>query len=435
MRLYVLFAFAIFDSKARGLFLGRDRVGIKPLYYCRDAAGIVFGSELKALLVWPHVQRRVDWHAITDFLKLGHALLPATCFRDCRELEPGCYLEVSAHCERKGRYWSWSRAEESPNGADPVDSLEHELKTAVQEHLISDVPIGAFLSGGIDSSLIVALAAANGGPKIQTFNVGFGESAYDESQDARAVAAHVGTDHHEIVIEKSCDGLEIIERVVNQFDQPFGDSSAIPTYLICREIRIHVKVVLGGDGGDEMFGGYDRFAYADVAGQMSRSPRFVLRTFGKLTRRPFLLSQDRRRQIARLIKIAQIPSGERPMALCSIIQQDELPRLLQPDFLLKSTNGSHPHGLAAANGQSGGEELIDFTVNSTLPGDYLRKIDVMSSAHGLEVRVPMLSNRILSFARRLPNKLKYSLLKNKIQLRKLARRYLPAEVANKRKHG
>jgi asparagine synthase (glutamine-hydrolysing) len=435
LRLDGMFALAIFDCKDRKLFLARDRTGVKPLYYHCDSSGMVFGSELKALLAWPHVQRRIDRQAITDFLMLGHPLLPTTAFRDCRELEPGCFLEVSTGGVRKGRYWSWTRAEESRDGADPLALLEQELKIAVQDHLVSDVPIGAFLSGGIDSSLIVALAAAQGGRKFQTFNVRFNEAAYDESQYARAVATHVGTEHHEIVIANTEQKLEIMEKVVGQFDQPFADSSAIPTYLICQQIRKHVKVVLGGDGGDEMFGGYERFAYADVAGLLAGYPPLVLKTLAKLTSGVFFMSRDTRRQFGRLLNVAQLPSEKRLMALCSIIQQEELARVLQPDFLSASRNGTQPGRFANANGGSGGTELIDATVTSTLPGDYLRKIDVMSSAHGLEVRVPMLSNRIVSFATHLPNRLKYSLFKNKILLRKLAAKYLPAEVANKRKQG
>jgi asparagine synthase (glutamine-hydrolysing) len=184
-----------------------------------------------------------------------------------------------------------------------------------------------------------------------------------------------------------------------------------------------------------MFGGYERFAYADVASQISRWPRFALRTIENMARGAFFLPQDGRRQLARLLRVAQAPPGERLVALSSIIQKADLPQVFLPDFLLSLIDGEEPSRCAAAGGRSGGAELIDFTVNYRLPGDYLKKIDVMSSAHGLEVRVPMLSNRILAFAQHLPNRLKYSLLKNKLLLRRLAEKYLPAEVVNKRKQG
>jgi len=430
-----MFSFALFDEVERKLLLARDRTGIKPLYYYRDQESIVFASELKAILSWPHVQRRVDRFAVRDFLMMGHSIAPSTCFRDCRELEPGSYLEISTISEHTTRYWSWSRREKSRTEVDPLAVLDRELKAAVRGQMVADVPIGAFLSGGIDSSLIVSLAVADAGSRLSTFNVRFGELTYDESRYARAVAAHVGTDHHEIVVERNCASADLVHTVLNQFDQPFGDSSAIPTYLICREIRKHVKVVLGGDGGDEMFGGYERFAYADLAGWISSCPALTVRILTTMARHAMFLSQDSRRQAVRLLRVAQVPPNERSVALSAIVQQADLPIVLQPDFLPSASDMTGLPSVANSKGESGGADLVDFTVNHRLPGDYLKKIDIMSSAHGLEVRVPMLSNHILSFAESLPTKLKYSLVKNKILLRRLARQYLPREIARKPKQG
>jgi len=435
IRLDGMFAFAVFDTENQKLFLARDRTGIKPLYYHQGTHGLVFGSEIKALLAWPHVPRQADFQALADFLMLGYPLMPATCFRDCRELEPGSFLEVSENDQRLGRYWNWSRTKDVRNGSNPAQSLEWELRTAVREHLVSDVPVGAFLSGGIDSSLLVALAAAHGGPKLQTFNVRFGEAAYDESVYARAVAEHVGTEHHELAVEASGGDLATVEMILDQFDQPFGDSSAIPMYLICREIRKHVKVVIGGDGGDEMFGGYPRFRHADAIRLLGHAPEWLLRASQGALRSMPMFPADTRRQGLRLLRAAQEPGPQGLLDLCSILRSEELLQAIQPEFA--EALGLYRPGFPAAHNSSSSRsgELIDLTIRTALPGDYLRKVDVMSSAHGLEVRVPMLANRILEFAAKLPQHQKYSCRESKVLLRQLARKFLPAKVATKRKQG
>lgn len=434
-RLNGMFAFAVFDSGQRKLFLARDRTGIKPLYYYHGPKGFIFGSELKSLLAWPEVPRRADIHALTDFLMLGYPLPPATCFRDCREVEPGTSLEFSRDHVQVTRYWHWRRHEEESKGSDPLERLDDDLRTAVREHLVSDVSLGAFLSGGIDSSLLVALCAAEGGPKLNTFNVRFGETAYDESTYAREVAAHVGTEHHEVVLQTSDGDLETVAYVLDQFDQPFGDSSAVPTYMICREIQKHVKVVIGGDGGDEMFGGYPRFMYADVIEVMRRIPRWSLRMTERALQMKFWHGEDTRRQGLRLVGAAKENGELGLLTLCSILRPKELQTVFHP-HIAGQLSGYSPR-FRSGNGHrpSGGAELIDATVDCTLPGDYLRKVDITSSAHGLEVRVPFLSNRILEFAQELPNRMKYTLRTNKILLRKLARKYLPQRIATKRKQG
>ena len=434
-RLNGMFAFAIFDVEERELFLARDRTGIKPLYFYAGPSGIVFGSELKALFAWPEVPRRANYQALMDFLVLSYTIPPATCFRDCHELEPGCFLEVRSNSVMKGRYWNWIRTESLDDKIDPLPSLERELHEAVQEQTIADVPLGAFLSGGIDSSLLVATLAANGGPRIKTFNVKFGEASYDESAYARAVAAHVGTEHHELSVEKRQFDLGEIERILDQFDQPFGDSSAIPTYLVCQEIRNHVKVAIGGDGGDEMFGGYRRFLHADAIKIIGYAPEWCLRSCEAILRAAIILPADTRRQALRLVRAAQERGDDRLVALCSILPTKEIQDAVQPDFAAALRDFRPQFPAVKGHRAPGGSELIDATVMSTLPGDYLKKIDVMSSAHGLEVRVPFLSNRILDFAAKLPARWRYSWRINKVLLRRLARKHLPEQVANKRKQG
>lgn len=435
IRLNGMFAFAIFDKKARKLFLARDRTGIKPLYYYEGPDSVIFASEIKGILSWPTVPRRLNRHAIADFIRFGYPLGHATCFLDCRELEPGHFVEFSGCKKRKVGYWKWQRRPSESNTTDALVRVEAELRSAVREHLIADVPVGAFLSGGIDSSLLVALHAQATPGKLHTFTVRFGEAGYDESAYASLVAKHVGTVHHEITLDSSEGGLEIASRVLDQFDQPFGDSSAIPTYLICGEIRKHVKVVLGGDGGDEMFGGYERFAYADVARQLSHLPVSVLRSLEKVATVAGVFSNEWRRQLVRLLRVAQKSPRHRLRALNTIVQSDDLTGMLGKDFLSSVAGCFSRFEVGSDCPDPGGEELMDFTVRWALPGDYLRKIDVMSSAHGLEVRVPMLANRMLDLSESLPTKLKYSIRENKILLRRLARKLLPARIAARKKHG
>lgn len=435
LRLDGMFAFAIYDIVEQKLFLARDRTGIKPLYYHHSSWGLVFGSELKSILVWPHVSRRINPEALADFLVLGYPLAPATGFRDCYELNPGSYLELSKLGFRRARYWSWMREETDWNESIALEHVERELTQAVQDQLVADVPIGAFLSGGIDSSLLVALLAKAEGPRIKTFTVKFGEGKYDESGFARAVARQVGSEHHEITVKTGDEGLALVDKVLAQFDQPFGDSSAIPTYLICREIRKHVKVVIGGDGGDEMFGGYSRFFYADVTRALGMSHGWLLRLGETVLQKKQLLAADRRRQMLRLIRAAAENGGDRLTSICSQLPIGQLKNVVEPE--LQALLGSYRPSLMTTNGHRhvGGPELIDATIRATLPADYLRKVDIMSSAHGLEVRVPMLANRILELSSKLPNRWKYSGMQNKVLLRKLAQLRLPREVAEKKKQG
>jgi asparagine synthase (glutamine-hydrolysing) len=435
IRLNGMFAFAIFDGVEQKLFLARDRTGIKPLYYYAGAQGLAFASELKALFAWRDIPRKINASAVMDSLMLSYPIAPATCFRDCNELQPGSFLEISDKGTRTGSYWKWKRESGVPSRTNWIDLAEHELQVAVREHLVSDVPVGAFLSGGIDSSLLVALIAAGGGPRLHTFTVKFGESAYDESPYAKMVAEKFGTEHHELSIDNRIDNVSLVEKVLDQFDQPFGDSSAIPTYLISQVIREHVKVVIGGDGGDEMFGGYPRFLHADAISLMGRAPMWLLRSCENVLVTFSGLPSDLRRQGARLLRAAQQPGQQKLITLCSIFPKEELLRAFQPEF--EEALGSYHPYFATLNGNfyPGGDELMDATIATALPGDYLRKVDVMSSAHGLEVRVPMLANRILDLSAKIPNRQKYSWRMNKIILRRLADKYLPDAVASKPKQG
>jgi asparagine synthase (glutamine-hydrolysing) len=219
-----MFAFAIFDQATAKLFLARDRTGIKPLYYYAGKEGFFFGSEPKALLQASVIPRQLNFKALADFFVLGYALAPATLFENIFELRPGAWIEIGQEGLQQGEYWRWFRQEMDWDEPESLQQIEHALIKSLQEHLVSDVPIGAFLSGGIDSSLLTALLGRVLGVKLDTFNVKFGESEYDESLSARMVANHLGTRHHEINLHTGTSDLTLVSSILDQFDQPFGDT-------------------------------------------------------------------------------------------------------------------------------------------------------------------------------------------------------------------
>src|SRR5258705_13090496 len=258
-----MFAFALWDERGKRLLLARDRVGIKPLVYSWDGRRLLFASEPKAILEDPSVSREVDWEALRDYLTLHYIPSPKTIFRDIRKLPPASYLtiDLGGGEPRVERYWDLKFAPETGRSdAEWLEGLRWHLQDSVSRHLISDVPIGAFLSGGMDSSTVVALMAQATSGQIRTFSIGFDEADFDELAHARQVAQRYGTQHFEFIVKP--DALEALPRLVSQFDWPFADASALPTYYVSKITREHVTVALSGDGGDENFLGYRRYARA-----------------------------------------------------------------------------------------------------------------------------------------------------------------------------
>lgn len=435
-RLHGMFAFALYDRTKDESFIARDRTGIKPLYYYDGPRGFAFASEIKSILRLSGIPRRLDLQALNEFLVLGYPVWPRTMFADIREFPPAHFLLIKGNKREWGRYWRWQH---QPPGK-RITSVNHAvarireaLIASVREHLVADVPVGAQLSGGIDSSLIAAIVTKELGRKISTYNVSFAEASFDEGPVARETARVLGTDHHELHLDRG--GVDLVERVIDQFDQPFADSSAIPSWLLSAEIRKSRKVVLSGDGGDEMFGGYPRFAHADfarrfgsvvtpVAGMIERGLPFVM------SRKPDLLRGARR-----ILRAAAARDSGRLIALSCYVWPHELPTVLAPGLAAKLPAEPTSFPPDAASDNPGGEAFVDATVRYVLPGDYLRKVDITSSAHGLEVRVPFLGEHILECSAAIDNKLKYSLGRNKRLLRRLAADYLPATVTGLAKSG
>lgn len=435
-RFHGMYALAIYDTLAHEVFLARDRTGIKPLYYHWGQSGFLFGSEIKALLSVPGVPRRLNYQALADFVALGYPLVPKTMFLDLFELEPGTWLRVSRQGLETRRFWSWRQHADGMDEAAALEQTQAALTESLRENLVSDVPIGVLLSGGIDSSLIVAFLAKVLREDVETFTVSFAEAAYDESRYAALVARSLGIRHQQIVLGPQLADISLIENILDQFDQPFADSSAIPTYFICKHIRKSAKVAIGGDGGDEMFGGYRRFFHADMAKLLGTLPRPFLKASGTALAGVARIAPHISRMGKRFLRSAASRDEGRLMALSCYTFLDQLPELIKSPVM--KNIGKYIPSLSLNGNKTidpGGNEFVDSTVRFALPGDYLRKVDVMSSAHGLEVRVPFLGEPVLECAAKIPPRLKYSRTRNKIILRKLARKYLPKAVVEKPKGG
>ena len=432
-RLQGMFAIALWDRPAAALLLARDRLGIKPLYYAERGGGrLLFGSELKSLLAAGEIDRELDPAALEHYLAFLYTPPDQSILRGVRKLPPGHLLRWRKGAVRVHAYWR-PPVDERPLEAPEAEAalLEH-LRRAVRSHLVSDVPLGAFLSGGIDSSLVVGLMAEASDRPVKTFSIGFDEPAYDELDAARTVARHFGTDHHEFVVRP--DALAIADRLVAHFDEPFGDSSAIPTWYVSELARRHVTVVLSGDGGDELFGGYDRYLpHPLVAGFDRLSLPGARQIAGVIGRRLPRGATGRRF----LQHVAQ-PQVERYIDAVSFFGAEDRAALLAP--ALRHGEGPSPERrLAAHFARSAhlpfGSRMMHADLVTYLPEDILTKVDRMSMAHSIESRVPLLDHRLVEFALSLPLDLKIRDGVRKRILKDVGRRLLPESILTRRKQG
>ena len=434
-RLHGMFAFALYDRSEDSLLLARDPVGIKPLYYYQGREGFFFASEIKSILE-AGIPRQLNFLTLADYLVLGYPLLPYTFFTGLRELEPGNWLEVTAEGTTSGNYWQWQPREADWDKDTSLAVVENALTESLAEHLVADVPIGAFLSGGIDSSLLVALLVRKLNVKLDTFNVQFGDAAFDESAYAQEVAEHLGTNHHTLKMNHIQPDVEQVTGILQQFDQPFADSSAIPTFFMSQEIRRYVKVALGGDGGDEMFGGYRRFQYADLAQRIGRTPGWLRYGLAHAAGALAPIAPDVSRMGRRLLHVASGRGDDGLLSLSGYYDVGQLGEILRP-AVYECVRAHTPSLTFVSNGNDrpGGRELRDTTVRQVLASHYLRKVDVMSGAHGLEVREPYLGIQVLACAQALPRRWQHTSRENKLLLRELARRYLPESIVLRPKRG
>ena len=430
-----MFAFAVYQKTERTLWLCRDRLGIKPLFYFWDGTTFAFASELKSLLQLPIPKKRNE-AAIPEFLHRGFVPAPHTIFQHIYKLPPGHWLKVSATGLEQKCYWSLTdKITERPLADEQTATTELEklLTESVRYQLISDVPIGAFLSGGIDSSLVSALAARQLSQPLNTFSIGFAEAKKNEAPFARAVASHLKTNHHEFIVSQA-EAKNLIETMLDIYDEPYADSSGLPTMLVSALARKHVGVVLTGDGGDELFHGYGMYRWAHRLAQ----------PWARLLRRPLAATlsaggQDRYRKAAALFNY----SSEREVANHVFSQEQgffsstELQELLGTPLANGTgpVNSALPNPHAASRRLSASEKQSLFDLALYLPDDLLTKVDRASMHYGLEARVPLLDHRVVEFALNLSPTLKYRGGTMKYLLKQVLYQHLPAKLFDRPKQG
>ncbi|MEO5987333.1 MAG: asparagine synthase (glutamine-hydrolyzing) [Candidatus Eisenbacteria bacterium] len=431
-----MFGFAIWDRPRRRLFVGRDRIGIKPVYWTRAAGSFAIASEIKALFAFPGVRRAPDPASIVQHLTLRYAAAPATMFEGIHKLPPGHALILEPTGERVVRWWQPSYEPKLVlSDSDALIEVESRLSDSVKSHLMSEVPLGALLSGGVDSSLVVALMSRLLERPVQTFSVGFDEPGpYNELPFARRVADHCHSDHHEIMVGAR-DLLRELPNLVWHQDEPMSEPAAIPTYLVAQLARNSVTVVLTGEGGDELFAGYPKYAVEPVAGLLARLPsniRDALLEHG-IDRLPFAF-----RKLQVVGRSAHFrDEGERFAAWFAGFIGDERARLLGPALRPHAKAGAEPFQrvLADSLARTSLDRMLDADLRLWMPDDLLMKMDKMSMAASVEARVPLLDNPLIDWALRLPRSHKIRGLQGKVLLKRLARKLLPREVVDRRKVG
>jgi asparagine synthase (glutamine-hydrolysing) len=429
-----MFGFALWDERRQCLLVARDRLGIKPLYYGMVEGRLLFASELKAILQIPQVDRRLNWISLAHYLAYGTTPPGESMVEGIHKLEPAHRLTMERGREPViQRYWDLRFVPNSQRSEqETIDELRERLQEAVRYHEVSDVPVGAFLSGGVDSSAVVAAMARTSGRRIQTFSIGWREQDYNELPYARMVAERFGTEHHELVLEPSV--MDLLDHLAWDLDEPFGDASAVPTYMVSKLAAEHVKVVLSGDGGDELFGGYDKYVVESRERRITRMlPPPVRSVFGALSRHwPEGLRGKN------MLRHYSLPGPERYLDAGTVFTGEDQPRLLtrtagdavgaydaahsRLERLQKSTD----HWLST---------IQDLDMRHYLPLDILTKVDRMSMAHSLESRVPLLDHPFVEFAATIPPDLKLHQGKTKYAFVQALRGWVPDAVLDRPKKG
>ena len=418
-----MFAIALYDEKQQSLLLARDRLGKKPLYYAQKDGRLYFGSEIKTILaVAPALSADINNRALLQFFSLQYIPDPNSAFRDIHKLPPGYLLEYKDGVIKTQQYWDLPRygTNQIESEQECLDELERQLAEAVRIRLISDVPLGALLSGGVDSSVVVALMSRASSKPVKTFSIGFANQDFNEAPFARAVAEKFGTEHHEFVVEPNVS--ETLSHLTGMMEEPFGDSSMIPTYHVSRIARQHVTVALSGDGGDELFAGYDRYPVHLDRMQYERVPEWMGSAFRTLVY-PMLGPSFKGR---RFLFNASLHGGDRYLDTVGFLTTDRERNLFSRDFLA-AANGKDVLAevrsfYAKAQGPDRISRLLYLDTKSYLTGDVLTKVDRMSMATSLEVRCPILDHVLIEWVTGLPATWKYRDGVRKYLLRKLAQR-------------
>lgn len=449
-RLNGMFAFALWDRKARALTVARDRMGEKPLYYGVHGDTLIFGSELKAITAHPAFQPEIDRNALADFMRLGYVPAPASIWRGIRKLPPASWMTVAIDKLDDlvpSRFWDIADvarhgiAEPRKAGPDLTDDLENLLLDAVRLRMEADVPLGAFLSGGIDSSLVASLMQANANSPVRTFSIGFDDPAFNEAEHAKAVAAHLGTNHTELYVSMDA-ARDLLPSLPDIWDEPFADSSQIPMFLVSRLAREHVTVALSGDGGDELFGGYNRHVtgariWSRAGALPAPARRLAARALShKLTgsvaeKAAELLPGNRRIAgiAARLPKVGAIIGADSPMDFYGRL----ISRWQDEALVLGAGSGpSLPEPPVFADFR---DTMMFFDMTTYLPDDILVKVDRAGMGASLEGRVPLLDHRVVEFAWQVPLEAKIRNGRGKVILREILDRHVPRSLIERPKAG
>ncbi len=428
-----MFAFAIWDHPRRTLFIARDRLGMKPLYFAETARGFLFGSELKVLTCSSWVSDHVDPRALSAYLQYGYVPDPLAILEGVQKLPPAHAVTVRHGCAGKPRrYWEPTTSFQNSSAGSSEDAageaLWSHLTDAVRSHLVSDVPVGAFLSGGVDSSAVLAVMAREAGAPVKTFSVGFSENGYNELPYARRVAEWFETEHHEIVLMPS--DLGVLDEIMAAFDEPFADASAIPTYVVSRLARQHVKVVLSGDGGDELFAGYDRYLvdqkrrYLGLLGELGLG--------GSLRAISNFLPEGTPGK--NYLYNLSLPRLERYLDSISLFPSRAVRELLDP-AAIREPDPLYEMACRSGEGLDPLSRLQHLDLQTYLPGDILTKVDRMSMANSLETRVPLLDHPLVEFACGLPVRFRLLSGETKFLLKRILRGRVPGEVLTRPKQG
>lgn len=434
-----MFAFAIWDGPRRRLFAARDRLGKKPFYYARTAGSLIFGSEVRAVLAEGSIAAEPDMAAIDAYLTYQYVPSPMTAFVGISKMPPAHYLVCEADgTVRVVRYW---HPPDGPKSRKSTEALREELlsrlREAVRLRLIADVPIGAFLSGGIDSAAVVALMSLESGGHVKTFSIGFEDTGFNELPYARSVAERYGTDHHELMVR--ADAADVLPRLVHHYGEPFADSSAIPTYYVSRMAREHVTVALSGDGGDESFAGYDNYRAVAAWDRYDVVPYPVRRAIARgtsavLDRLPYSNATARASRGARMWAG---PVPDRFQLQSTIFKPEEKQAAYTPQF--KAELAGVPFRHVGENAWDTGMDPVDWMMRHDqqfyLPDCLMVKTDIASMAHGLEVRCPLLDHTLVEFAATIPSGLKQHGGEGKRIFKDTVRDLVPAAVLSKRKTG
>ena len=439
-RLDGMFALAIYDAGRDALLLARDRFGEKPLWYAPLGDRVVFGSEAKALVSHPMVSHEHDVEALTYYLTVGYIPSPRSAFRALRKLPPASFLVVDGDLGQAQRYWAPQTVSLPTHPADQLAAARDTVTNAVTSRLVSDVPVGVLLSGGLDSSIVTAVMARAAGTAggVRTFTAGFADASYDERRRAKLVAEHCGTDHAELLVEPISP--QMIAQAMDLFDEPFADSSALPTWLVCRAAREHVKVALVGDGGDEAFAGYDRYRALHLAERMGPITYWVVRLAGAVA--GSVAPHDEKnapRRLARFAGALPYPFARQYFMYRSLFDAQRLSGLLAPEFQVQA-NLDGPEAWfedlyeeTEAADEAARAQLHDLA--TYLPDDLLVKSDTVSMACGLELRAPMLDHKAVELGLALPTAGKIRGRRGKAILCAAFRDMLPREVLEAPKRG